>query len=160
MDLEILKIDFYNFDSSILCETKIKMRNKKMAQKYLIYLENYVKNKQPTLYFSDIFNNFVINLSRSVMKNIQHDLFKYLEQINLKNKQNLYYILAEYNNFGIRNVVLQNNNLVFDLQFELYCYLKDFTNISRALSHSNHQIYTHCLSNDASVNIHSASFKE
>ncbi len=159
MNLEILKIDFYNFDSSILCETKIKMCNKKTTQKYLIYLENYVKNKQPTTYFSDIFNNFVVNLSRSVMKNIQHDLFEYLKQNNLKNKQNLYYILAEYNNFGIRNVINQNNNLVFDLQFELYCYLRDFTNISRALSHSNYQIYTHCISDDKSVNIQSDSFK-
>ena len=148
MQMYILKINLKDIGDLMICEAKIELYNKNTIQKYLKNLENVVRNTQPTTYFLDTFNNFVLNITRTSLKHLKTKIFNYLRNHNLTNTQNVYYILGEYNNFGIQNVYLQNDKLILELQFELYYKLKDFVNISGCLSNSNLQIYTHCIYND------------
>ncbi len=148
MQADVLKLEFNHLGPSIFCETKIMLYNEQIIKKYLTYLENCAINKQPAKYYSDTFHNFVLNISRTTLKIIKKKIFDYLKMCGMTDIQNLYYILGEYNNFGIYNVLLQDNKLILELQFELYYNLKDFTNISGSLSFSNQQIYTHCIINE------------
>ncbi len=150
MQMYIHKLYFFDLKKSLLCDVKISLYNKETVQKYLSYLNKTINlhDNITATYHVDNFNNFTLNISRTVLKTIQKRMFENLKRFDKQETINLYYILGNHNNFGIKNVELINDKLFVDLQFELFYELKDFISMSGPLANSNIQTYTQCLFND------------
>jgi hypothetical protein len=70
-----------------------------------------------------------------------------LKNYNRDSSAGLYYILGEFNNFGILKTELSTDEqLTIYLQLELYYNMHDFVNISGMLSNSDHIIYSRFIS--------------
>ena len=145
-DMYFLNINCIDLDKTMLCNLKIELIDDSLNQKYLNHLRTCLRHKEKPYYtyFYDLFHSFVLNISQTALQKANAQIFKMLKYYK-KDTTGLYYILGEFNNFGITNVQQVNNHLILQLQFDFYYQLQDFTNASAMLTNSGHSIYARYL---------------
>jgi len=145
----ILNINCQDLQYAMLCDLKIKLVDSSLNKKYLNHLRTCTRHREKPYYeyFYDLFQNLLLNISQSARYSIEEHLFRMLKNYNRDSCTGLYYILGEFNNFGILKTELSTDEqLTIYLQLELYYNMHDFVNISGMLSNADHIIYSRFIS--------------